>query len=121
MKTQPILQTLVFSVALSIASRATSDVVTDWNSAALEAISDNSTSPAVASRALAILHASIYDAVNGMLDLTSRISSKRRDRYSLRRRQPPVPRHIKLLTTLFPDSSASLPLFFAEPRRHSSS
>ena len=67
MKTQPILKTLVFCVALSIASIAESDVVTDWNNAALGAIRTGSTAPPVASRALAILHASIYDAVNGIV------------------------------------------------------
>ena len=39
---------------------------TPWNSAALAAIRTNSTPPPVASRALAILHISIYDAVNGI-------------------------------------------------------
>ena len=67
MKTQPILKTLVFCVALSIASIAESDVVTDWNTAALNAIRTDRTPPPVASRALAILHASIYDAVNGIV------------------------------------------------------
>jgi len=42
------------------------DVVTDWNSAALNAIRLDKTPPPKASRALAILHAAIYDAVNGI-------------------------------------------------------
>jgi hypothetical protein len=42
------------------------DVVTDWNSAALNAIRADHTAPPRASRGLAILHASIYDAVNGI-------------------------------------------------------
>ena len=66
MKRQPIPKTLLFCVALSIASIAESDVVTDWNTAALNAIRIDRTSPPEASRALAILHASIYDAVNGI-------------------------------------------------------
>jgi len=45
---------------------AHADVITDWNTAALNAIRANRTPPPVASRALAILHASIYDAVNGI-------------------------------------------------------
>jgi len=45
---------------------ANRDVVTDWNTAALNAIRAGRTSPPIASRALAILHASIYDAVNGI-------------------------------------------------------
>ncbi len=67
MKTQPILRNLVVSVALSFASVAESDVVTDWNTAALDAIKASRTAPPPASRILAILHTSIYDAVNGIV------------------------------------------------------
>ena len=42
------------------------DVVIDWNITALDAIRANRTPPPVASRALAMLHVSIYDAVNGI-------------------------------------------------------
>src|SRR5438876_12136399 len=45
---------------------ANADVVTDWNNAALDAIRTGNTAPPIASRSLAILHASIYDAVNGI-------------------------------------------------------
>jgi len=50
----------------SIGTPANADVVTDWNNAALDAIRAGNTSPPIASRSLAILHASIYDAVNGI-------------------------------------------------------
>ncbi len=50
----------------SIGIPANADVVTDWNNAALDAIRAGNTSPPIASRSLAILHASIYDAVNGI-------------------------------------------------------
>src|ERR1051325_1777801 len=49
-----------------IAIPASADVVTDWNNAALDAIRAGNTAPPVASRSLAILHAAIYDAVNGI-------------------------------------------------------
>jgi hypothetical protein len=52
--------------ASSIGSPASADVVTDWNNAALDAIRAGNTNPPIASRSLAILHASIYDAVNGI-------------------------------------------------------
>lgn len=42
------------------------DAVTDWNAAALNAIRGANTSPPAAARNLAILHAAIYDAVNGI-------------------------------------------------------
>ncbi len=50
----------------SIGIPANTDVVTDWNNAALDAIRADRTAPPIASRSLAILHASIYDAVNGI-------------------------------------------------------
>jgi hypothetical protein len=65
MKTKPLIHSIVLGVlASSTAVRA--DVVTDWNNAALNSIRTGRTSPPIASRALAILHASIYDAVNGI-------------------------------------------------------
>ena len=67
MKAQPILKNLVVSVTLSCASIAAGDVVTDWNTAALTAIKTGRTGPPPASRALAILHTAIYDAVNGII------------------------------------------------------
>src|SRR5436309_10178612 len=54
------------SLASSIGIPANGDVVTDWNNSALNAIRAGSTAPPIASRSLAILHASIYDAVNGI-------------------------------------------------------
>jgi hypothetical protein len=50
--------------ACCLAARA--DMVTEWNSVALNAIKVERTSPPKASRALAILHVSIYDACNGI-------------------------------------------------------
>ena len=50
----------------AIGSLANADVVTDWNNAALDAIRAGNTNPPIASRSLAILHTSIYDAVNGI-------------------------------------------------------
>ena len=49
-----------------IGTPADADVVTDWNNAALDAIRAERTAPPIASRSLAILHVSIYDAVNGI-------------------------------------------------------
>ena len=54
------------STALLIGSLVHADVVTEWNNAALDAIRAGHTAPPIASRSLAILHVSIYDAVNGI-------------------------------------------------------
>ncbi|MBL8896138.1 MAG: vanadium-dependent haloperoxidase [Planctomycetes bacterium] len=51
---------------LGFAAAASADVVTDWNGAALQAIRAGNTPPPAASRNLAILHCSVYDAVNGI-------------------------------------------------------
>lgn len=65
MKTFKVLSSSV-STALLIGTLVRADVVTDWNNAALDAIRAGSTAPPIASRSLAILHISIYDAVNGI-------------------------------------------------------
>ena|ERR1043165_8443429 len=57
----------VINLVSVIGIPARGDVVTDWNNAALNAIRAGSTAPPVASRGLAILHAAIYDAVNGIV------------------------------------------------------
>jgi hypothetical protein len=54
------------NLASSIGIPANGDVVTEWNDEALEAIRRGNTAPPIASRSLAILHVSIYDAVNGI-------------------------------------------------------
>jgi PAP2 superfamily len=56
----------VINLASVIGVPARGDVVTDWNDAALAAIRADRTAPPIASRSLAILHAGIYDAVNGI-------------------------------------------------------
>jgi hypothetical protein len=57
----------VFVVAFGLMpGHAVADVVTRWNGAALDAIRTHRTPPPIASRALAILHVSIFDAVNGL-------------------------------------------------------
>ena len=56
----------VIAALLATATMAQADVVTDWNTAALQAIRNYRTSPPAASRNLAILHVSMYDALNGI-------------------------------------------------------
>src|ERR1043166_7255461 len=59
-------RTLLTLVVSLTALAAQADVVTDWNTVALQAIRTDRTPPPKASRVLAILHASIYDSVNGI-------------------------------------------------------
>lgn len=65
MKGRTILATVFIAAAARIAC-AQADPVLVSNIVAVEAIRTGRTAPPVASRALAILHASIYDAVNGI-------------------------------------------------------
>ncbi len=61
------MKTLLSAIlALCAATLARADLVTDWNETALAAIQLDKTPPPKAARALAILHTSIYDAVNGI-------------------------------------------------------
>lgn len=62
-------RTLVLSLVLTVfclGISAQADVVTGWNNHLLDAIRTNRTNPPMASRQLAMLHAAIYDAVNGI-------------------------------------------------------
>jgi len=63
---RPIPSALAVAIFTSFALSVRADVVTDWNSAALDAIRADRTSPPQAARILAILHVAIYDAVNGV-------------------------------------------------------
>ena len=65
MKTSKLLSCSI-STALLIGALADADVVTEWNSVALDAIRTGHMAPPIASRSLAIAHVSIYDAVNGI-------------------------------------------------------
>jgi hypothetical protein len=65
MKKVILLNSLAAAV-LGLGFCAQGDIVTDWNTHALNAFRTNRTAPPIASRQLAILHASIYDAVNGI-------------------------------------------------------
>src|SRR5439155_19896700 len=107
LKRRTLVTLLALMAALSSASAARADVVTDWNTAALNAIRAGKTPPPRASHALAILHAAIYDAVNGI--------SRTHESYFV---QSAVPRSAskeaaasaaahETLTALFPASATS--------------
>jgi hypothetical protein len=57
---------LILLAFLPVGPALFADVVTDWNESALQAIRTDKTPPPKAARALAILHAAIFDAVNGI-------------------------------------------------------
>lgn len=65
-KNRTLITFLLLAAGAGVAPAARADVVTVWNSAALDAIRADSTPPPLASRALAILHVSMYDAINGI-------------------------------------------------------
>jgi hypothetical protein len=62
-----VLSRIVLAIALATSSSAAwTDVVTDWNQTALKATEVAGMAPPVQARAMAIVHASIYDAVNAL-------------------------------------------------------
>jgi PAP2 superfamily len=101
------LRNLVVSVALSFASVAESDVVTDWNTAALDAIRSTRTAPPPASRALAILHISIYDAVNGIVRTHEAYFIKEKGPTNASEEAAASAAAHKVLTTLFPTQAST--------------
>lgn len=53
-------------VIFTLQAFACADVITDWNNVTLDAIRADSTPPPKASRALAMVHAAMYDSVNAV-------------------------------------------------------
>ena len=66
------------------------DMVLDWNEYALQSIGDTSTAPPMASRALAITHAAIYDSVNSIFKTNQKYHTQPPD--SPNTTPPPKPR-----------------------------
>lgn len=94
----------IFAV-LSMASAAQADVVTDWNRVALSAIRANRTAPPRASRALAILHVAMYDAVNGIV--------RSHEAYVVPSTVPASASAHHVLVTLFPANAAAFDELYA--------
>ncbi len=57
---------LLVVALISCPAAVHADVVTDWNEAVLDAIRTDKTNPCKASRALAMVHIAVYDAVNAV-------------------------------------------------------
>src|SRR5213080_3430082 len=57
---------LALAAVTSLGFRASADLVTDWNANTEQAILTAAQGPPVQGRFLAIVHAAIYDAVNGI-------------------------------------------------------
>src|SRR6266581_2462615 len=91
----------------SIGTPANGDVVTDWNTAALNAIRGGSTAPPIASRRLAILHVSIYDAVNGIARTNEPYLVQSSASASASREAAASAAAHKALVNLFPASASS--------------
>src|SRR5262245_23894035 len=59
-------RSLCLLALVGVASVARADVVLDWNSILLDTIRATGTNPPRASRAMAMVHAAVFDAVNGI-------------------------------------------------------
>jgi membrane-associated phospholipid phosphatase len=111
----PFCRTGTWSVttALLIATLANADVVTDWNNAALDAIRNGHTPPPIASRSLAILHVSIYDAVNGITRTHEPYLVPSAVPASASREAAASAAAHKALVTLFPASTSTFDALYA--------
>jgi membrane-associated phospholipid phosphatase len=88
-------------------------VVTDWNNAALDAIRNGHTPPPIASRSLAILHVSIYDAVNGITRTHEPYLVPSAVPASASREAAASAAAHKALVTLFPASTSTFDALYA--------
>src|SRR5438067_3912150 len=91
----------------SIGTPAKGDVVTDWNNATLDAIRTGRTPPPIASRSLAILHVSFYDAVNGIARTNEPYLVQRSAPSSASREAAVSAAATQALVNLFPASASS--------------
>jgi hypothetical protein len=66
MRIRPLTLTLAAALACGVVSGAAADTVTDWNAAVLDAIRVDRTNPPRATRNMALMNVSIFDAVNGV-------------------------------------------------------
>ena len=66
MKVRTLIAAGLVLVGLASVHRVRADAVTDWNANAEQAIITAAQGPPVQGRSLAIVHAAIYDAVNGI-------------------------------------------------------
>ena len=113
-------RTLVQSVAVTILSatlNASADLVLDWNTVALHAIKTEKTAPPAAARNLAILHTSIFDAVNGIKQphekhYRSYLVKTRAAAHASEDAAISAAAH-KVLVTLFPAEAADFDTYFA--------
>jgi membrane-associated phospholipid phosphatase len=108
--------TLISCMVLTILSwniNARADVITEWNTAALKAIRLDRTPPPVASRTLAILHASIYDAVNGISRSHEAYFVESQVPASASREAAASAAAHKVLSMLFPTSLATFEMLHA--------
>jgi len=106
MKRRRLISSIILTM-LGSGISAHADVVTDWNEAALNAIRINLTPPPLASRNLAILHASIYDAVNGISRTHERYFVASRVPASASREAAACAAAHRVLSTLFPANAVA--------------
>ena len=95
-------------LALTLSSSASADVVTEWNQVAQQALLTANTSPIVSSRVLAIVHASIFDAVNGIEHRYTPIHADFDAPAGASRRAAAIQAAYATLVKLFPAQAASL-------------
>jgi hypothetical protein len=100
------LMTALLAITLSGSARA--DVVTEWNQLAQQALLNANTSPIASSRVLAIVQASVFDAVNGIERRYTPIHVDFDAPAGASRRAAAIQAAYATLVKLFPSQQASL-------------
>lgn len=102
------LHVLLLASVIGFASPARADVVTDWNQALLDSVKATSMNPPKASRAMAMVHIAIFEAVNGIDDTYTRyhVTGKPAKNASIKAAAATAAHRV--LSSLFPTQAASL-------------
>ena len=110
---KPLRGSLLFAVLLCMAGVAQADVVTDWNTVLLQAIRVAKTPPPVASRAMAMVHVAVFDAVNGLVGEYTPYAVPSRGPGGASPQAAAVAAAHKVLVALFPSQQATFDAAFA--------
>jgi PAP2 superfamily len=108
LKSKLILTLVTALLAVAVCGSARADVVTEWNQLAQRALLTANTSPIASSRVLAIVHASVFDAVNGIERRYTPIHVDFDAPPGASRRAAAIQAAYATLVKLFPSQAASL-------------
>ena len=108
LKRKSVLSLVTALLAITLCGSASADVVTEWNQNAQQALLTAKTSPIASSRVLAIMHVSVFDAVNGIERRYTPVHADFDAPPGASRRAAAVQAAYAALVKLFPSQQATL-------------